>query len=212
MCAVGHCDLTELLLNWKANINCKNSKGETVLHLMAEIGLSKNFQKSWKLEISPPENCSSELLLVLKKYLLSGADVRVVDNEMKTPIQSCEKIILLDPGSNSKYLTALMSVLYPAGVKFGPPYTKPNLNRILDPKCPFYFPQFMINDQRTMLPLMGLCRKNIRHHLLSLTGGNQNNLAISIPRLPLPKRLLQFLLFEADIPQRIESFKWKGFL
>ncbi len=55
--------------------------------------------------------------------------------------------------------------------------------------------QFILDDQETLLPLTGLCRRQIRSHLLSSLGGNHSNLIQAIPWLPLPRPLKMFLFF-----------------
>ncbi len=62
-------------------------------------------------------------------------------------------------------------------------------------------PQFIIEDQEHLpiATLLGLCKKKIRGYLLNTDGGNQSNLFIAVPQLPLPGRLKKFLLFNIDI-------------
>ena len=199
----GHRETADLLLQRGANVNCRNSKDETVLYLIPDdCRWADNHLENWG-----SESYRLETVMVLKKVLYAGADVRVVDAKKETPIQRCEEIILLDPKSDKKCVSKLVHVLYSAGVDFNVAIVR--FNRMLDHKCPIYFAKFMINDQEPLLPLTGLCRRYIRAHLLSTMGGNHNNLVISVPKLPLPKRLIQFLLFETDMHDLIDSFTWQ---
>ncbi len=56
-------------------------------------------------------------------------------------------------------------------------------------------PQFVLDDHEPLLSLTDLCRRKIRAHLVSADGGKHNNLIKEIPRLPLPRRIKQFLFF-----------------
>ncbi len=51
--------------------------------------------------------------------------------------------------------------------------------------------------------LTNQCRKLIRQYLLDPDGPNHSNLLLAIPRLPLPTRLKQFLVFFVDIKLNI---------
>ena len=68
-------------------------------------------------------------------------------------------------------------------------------------------PQFILDDQEPLFPLMDLCRRLLRSHLLSSAGGNHNNLINVVPQLPLPKRIKQFLLFNIDVSELIEEIE-----
>ncbi len=60
------------------------------------------------------------------------------------------------------------------------------------------FPQFIQDDQQPLLPLQGLCRRQIRRHLLSPSGGNHGNLIAAVPLLPLPTEMKKYLLFNVE--------------
>ncbi len=64
-----------------------------------------------------------------------------------------------------------------------------------------HVPRFILDDQKPMLPLLGLCRRWIRAHLLSPTGANHNNLITAVPQLPwLPNELKEYMLFRPFSP------------
>ena len=65
--------------------------------------------------------------------------------------------------------------------------------------------QLIRDDQQPLLPLQGLCRRSIRAHLLSSTGANHGNLITAVPKLPVPKPLQKYLLF--NIPHIFEPYK-----
>ncbi len=190
----------DYLLQMGANINSRNSDGQTILHLMAE-----RFKQGNKG--------------MLKKYLELGADIRIVDNQLKSPLHVAVETIhdkLVDQlyGSSDsedddieqvdkENVLHWMSLLYGAGASI-------NLNKckILDEYFPGYgdvIPLFIRKDQEMMLTLSGLCRNHIRKYLLIPTQGNQNNLIIGVEKLPLPKRLKRFLLFDLDVSDEIEN-------
>ena len=56
-----------------------------------------------------------------------------------------------------------------------------------------------------MQTLYKLCRKQIRRYLLSPAGagGNYNNLFMVIPKMPLPRIVKDFLLYNIDIHELI---------
>ena len=64
--------------------------------------------------------------------------------------------------------------------------------------------QFIIDDHKPILSLHDLCRKQIQTHLLSPDGGNQKNVIIAVHKLPLPEKLIKYLLFEDDIENLLE--------
>ncbi len=71
--------------------------------------------------------------------------------------------------------------------------------------------QFILDEEETLhlLPLTNLCRRQIRLHLMNPAGGNQANLILAIPQLPLPQRLKLFLFYMEsvdEIPTEIVHF------
>ncbi len=65
--------------------------------------------------------------------------------------------------------------------------------------------QLIQDDQEPLLSLQGLCRRRIRASLLSSTGGNHGNLLPAVPKLPVPKALQKYLLF--NVPHIFEPYK-----
>ncbi len=65
--------------------------------------------------------------------------------------------------------------------------------------------QLIRDDQQPLLSLQGLCRRSIRAHLLSSTGGNHGNLITAVPKLPVPTTLQKYLLF--NVPHIFEPYK-----
>ncbi len=58
----------------------------------------------------------------------------------------------------------------------------------------------LFDEEKAMwLSLLGISRRRIREYLLSPSGGDFNNLFVAIPKLPLPYKIKQFLLFDIDL-------------
>ncbi len=190
----GHSKVVELLLGRGALINCKHNQGGTALHITAD---------------KHPLRGES----ILEMLLLSNADVRVADIEMKSALDVATEALSEylemfgatsepsdDDGSDAEEeetLTKSISLLYAAGASL----RKISLEYVEDHRD--LIPGFIWYDQEVLLTLTGLCRRHIRTHLLSATGGNYNNLITAVPKLPLPTRLKDFLLFNVDMPERI---------
>ncbi len=179
--------LVELLLNKGAHVNQVNAQGMTALHCAAQ---------SFHLN-------SQAILMAL---LLSGADVRIADINMKSALdKAIESLVQCDAycqlGNphpeyfeiNEKGGTDRTLFLYAAGATVQQSF----IDRI--DKNRGIISQIILDDQQLLLALTGLCRRNIRDYLLRYSGANQNNLILSVPLLPLPRKLQDFLLFDVDI-------------
>ncbi len=64
--------------------------------------------------------------------------------------------------------------------------------------------QLIHADQQPLLSLQGLCRRQIRAHLLSSAGGNHPNLITVMPKLPVPITMQKYLLF--NVPNIFEDY------
>ncbi len=131
---------------------------------------------------------------IVKLLLSSGADIRF--NVVETGSVTFHLMSVMDwvirKGFKRKGYELNMAPLYAAGAVFHGPQDNKDIYRSI-------IPDFIIDDQKPMLFLAGLCRIQIRVTLLSEIGGNQKNLYSAVPQLPLPKRLKQFLLFDVTI-------------
>ncbi len=96
-------------------------------------------------------------------------------------------------------------LLYAAGAYIDMSQREPIIYETLDGKKIDENPslKFIRDDQQPLLSLQGLCRREIRAHLLSCDGGNHANLIVAVPRLPIPKRLKKYLL--CDVPNILEE-------
>ena len=124
---------------------------------------------------------------LLKLFLHWNADVRIKEKGTDSIIDwiCCTGWKLGAHASN-------IPLLYAAGV---------TINTDLLDKHGVKIPQTILDDQAPMLALADLCRRQVRGWLLSPTCGDQNNLVIAVPKLELPRRLADFLLFYMDISE-----------
>ena len=205
-CAIenGHTDIVELLLNHGANINqalsnrwdwsslLKNDNTE-LIDLLLRRGAPVNFKSldstNWQdykdTALLHLDFTRSNIRLLVEMLLAAGADVRVTFGNIGEWTGS---LSVLDYALSP----SVCALLYAAGAPYGCTSGYPR-------KDAQDVPQSILDDfWEPMLPLKGLCRRRIRRHLLSPDGGNHNNLIIAVPRLPLPRQLKQFLLFEEE--------------
>ncbi len=129
---------------------------------------------------------------LILKQLLFPSDVR------KNPYV-LSKVIRMAKMNKCKDITSRhLPLLYAAGF----PVPK-NIMDYID----YYktvIPQFILDDQKPMLSLLGLCRKNIRAYLLNPEGGDHENLLHAVPKLPIPQLLKDLLLFGVE-PHSMEN-------
>ena len=169
----GHPNIMKLLVQWGANINHTDINKNTILHYLS------------------PNNFNGKGKMMLKLLLLSGADVRIKD--------FTEHIIEVFETGN-RISIKFYQTLYAAGATFckdimGMPYAGTwayKYRKVIGQLI-------LLEDQDSMLSLTSLCRRDIREHLLSPSGGNNNNLFVAVPHLPVPKKLQEFLLFHVNI-------------
>ena len=175
---IGDLCCLDILLQAGADVNAKNSKGYTAIHYASE----RNY-----------EDC-------LNVLLASGADVNVVNNTGSTPLHLAAYYrgdvtltrVLLRAGADvnaqdEKTFTALHyaiirnhseceSVLRSAGAR---------VNYVSEA------------PEETDLSLMHLCREAVRSRLMLVN--EQTNLFLTVPRLPLPTVMIDFLLYNINI-------------
>ncbi len=95
--------------------------------------------------------------------------------------------------------TMLVNLLYAAGV---------TAEKVIDTAetdkrdtAPEPWLQILYTERNAELSLLNICRQQIRSYILSPYGGNQANLLIAIPKLRLPAKLQDFLLYHVDITE-----------
>ena len=167
-----HPDTVRLLIQFGADIDHIDSEGFCALQNLYQW-LTTHRDKN-------------KHFLCLKILLLSDADVRMKRNALLP-----RAIIVAD--GNEDIAHNHIPLLYAAGSTITPKI----MDNIDEHRA--VIPQFVLDDQEVMLPLAGLCRRQIRSHLLDPDGGNQKNLITAIPKLPLPQPIKDFLIFDVDI-------------
>ncbi len=189
----------KVLIGHGLDIEAKNNNGYTALfaaiesgdlsivELLVDAGCDVNDNRN-KFGVSPlmlAVRAFRGHRLCMKILLLAGANVRLSDNIGRTvldvAIVSCH------------WDVTCINLLYAAGAQAS--YCQIDRK---DEKHMEYL-KIILDDQIDMLPLTWMCRRRLRLQLLSPEGGFCNNLFLAVPRLPLPKRLKEFLLFFADI-------------
>ena len=188
-------EMASELLNHGANVNRLDLFGRSLLHLVT---------MQLKYEAYDVKGEKSDCH-ILKMILSFGADVRHVFLSTTSNLNNA-----LDVALNVDYSHFVnwdcVVLLYLAGVTLSK-CAQQNFTSHKD-----RIGQFILDDQEPLLALTGLCRRRIRAHLLKPIGGNHNNLIQAVRRLPLPRRLKQFLFFmENDwdvnqIPRAIARF------
>ena len=138
------------------------------------------------VHLSQKTNWNVEMLQFL---LLSGADIRTGPRNLESPLEfvlnlKCDENVR-DEGKDR----GVIHLLYAAGATIR--------KKIAQDKEGYRHVILRViqEDQEPLLALTGLCRRQIRTHLLNPAGGNHNNLLTAVPRLPLPKPMREFLLF-----------------
>ncbi len=185
-------DIMNMLLTRDANVNCKDDEGRTVLYMLYSA--------------RPFRDCYSQesVKTLLATHLSFGADIRITvggKSILDIFVQelsyfrnfrpSSVRDMLFSPTYQQILKHSYLDVLYSAGA----PISSDTLWRYRR-----IFPQFILDDIDEVLPTLGcLCRQQVRSHVLDPAGGNQKNLFIAVPHLPLPEPLKQFILFDVDL-------------
>ncbi len=190
----GHMEMIEMLVEAGANVDCKDDKGWQPIHCAACSGRTGIIELLLQAGVSVnTEDSAKETPLILAatgghtqtvQFLLGkGAGVEMVNNRGESALD-----MAIDRSSSS---TEQMAFLYAAGASICPRVLNRYRNTI---------PQFIIDDQKPLLSLLGLCRRKIRAILLSPAWGNQKYLnSIVVAQLPVPQLLKEILLFGVDI-------------
>ncbi len=184
----GHKHIAKALLKAGADVNWFSSHGYTAL-----MHASKNHQPelvSLLLEFKPDVNILShwgESALyfaanvgdenVIRELLDHNASVRPQDYSVKSGEKQIKYKITDYLKHNSAVRDKSARLLYAAGAK-----------RIENSKIP--------QVVRPWQNLKSRCREVIRDLLLSPARGDHNNLLIGVPKLALPKKILEYLLYQ----------------
>ncbi len=165
----GRGECVKLLIEKGARINATDREGRNALHRAVCPGLKKS-------EATEP---------ILKMLLHAGGDVRrysvkhknVLDTAVSMSYQSKDTVTLVYAAGGT----------FTNGVKY---FTGEYYKNVID--------KFIFDDHKPVLDLASLCRRQIRAKMMSPAGGNQSNLVVAVPRLPLPKKLMRYLLFDVN--------------
>ncbi len=189
----GHTHTVQFLLSQGADVEMEDMSGNRALHwaageghidtVAALIEVDTNIDSMNNNMLTPLIfSCRNMGNIQIAKMLLEhGADVRFDYN-----YSALDGAILKSSRSPEQ-----MAFLYAAGASICP--------RVLS-RYTAIIPQFIIDDHKPILNLLGLCRRKIRTVLLSPAWGNQKYLnSAVVAQLPLPKRLKESLLFDVDI-------------
>ncbi len=160
-------------------------------------------------------------LLTYKCILLllyNGADITIQDHKGNGALDTMLNALQEKPGTSTCSRRRLgeekcMCLLYAAGDKPRQEILCDNMDTFRDINNMLIYddqvtPRGHLNSQLDhwkVFSLSNQCRKQIRKHLLSPAGGKHSNLLLAIPRLPLPTRLQQFLVFFVDIKMNNQS-------
>ncbi len=207
----GHADIVKALLEVNADVNMVNNVSEwrkLPIHLATDNGHTEILQVllqhpdtnvdccntfGWTPLVQAIVSCRYQAVDML---LQAGADIRNA-NEVYGVSGSLftEAIIChLSPNRISKKdLGSMFCKFYAAGGTI----TRKQLDEIT--YNGHITIQFIKDDQNELGTLSSLCRRQIRSHLLKPDGGNQKNLIVAVPKLPLPKKLIKFILFDEEI-------------
>ncbi len=216
-----HVQVMKLLLEYKANVNHEhniaggrctpliyvlfgsnlNPEASPVNPLLFNDGLLPS--QRWIQDVlfasrTDREPSISKPLLASQILIQNGADIRKVPTfiikfflyqhmGLKKPDRSTV------PHQDCENSTCIVSFLYAVGAQI-----QKCMYRNADYRDKM--PQFIIEDlEKSMFTLQCLCRRRIREYLLSPTRGDQKNLYIAVPLLPLPVRLKKYMLFDINI-------------
>ena len=211
---------TARLIQTGASINDINHTGDNILYFTAKQIAPRAKGKSGK-KTGPKCGARPNLTkfrMCLKVLLLSGCNIRLGNEtcdylpdpwNVKVP----EKCPLERLMTCSKPDIDSIHILYAAGCI-------PTTELLLSDNLKDYV-QLILDDQMSMLPLKGLCRRKIRQHLMSLTKCKQHysksleaptcrvpsiqfpykysNLFVAVSVLPIPRSVKEFLLFDVNI-------------
>ena len=179
----GYCVHT--LLQAGADVNATNKKGYTAIHYASErnYGDCLDILLQAGANVNTVDNSGSTALhsaafrgdcTFVKKLLYAGADVNIKDTETNTALHQATK------RNRSKCASLLIS----AGADV-------NLLNCTEKSA------YGNGEGEYGLTLMDLCREAVRNHLLLVN--QQKNLWQTIPQLPLPNVVIEYLLYNVSI-------------
>ncbi len=154
-----------------------------IVELLIRYGCNLHDNSNWSqrsLLMCAAKRGRPECLRVL---LHAGTSLRLRDER---GLNALSKAVFSYP-----YNTECINLLYAAGDCAGKVLKEYSSDQI-----PYI--TLILEDHKHSLKLTELCRKVIRWHLIGLARHRQSNLFVTVPRLPLPRILRNFLLFNMD--------------
>ncbi len=212
--AAGHINVAHILLETGASINGQTTVSPLMYAHNAEMAryliqkgayinktlINKTtFENETALHYASRSNEAERAVmdpLLVKTLLLHGTDIRIQEkycSESALDYALNEFFMYRNLDDEHEGLEDVISLLYSAGGLFF--MNKNTISKFKTGPLPkiiqseYERPLFLNNG------LSDFCRIYIQLQLLSPTRANQNNLFISVPHLPLPKGLKEFLLF-----------------
>ncbi len=181
--------ITQLLIQWGADVNHSIAADSYFgrHYITGYTGRDKNRYEKW--------------LLIMKLLLLHGADARNATFTIHTGMEISALTIAIHHIANAlkwggydiEMDQQSVIFIYAAGTsQIIKQFENRHRSRLSIQAISW------LNNKHSfsMTSLADLCRNNIRSYLLDPAGGNNKNLFIAVPNLPLPQKLKQFLLFD----------------
>ena len=203
-----HLELLSVLLKWGANANdsIRNiSDPETFDSILGHITYATccniQFQDNRWLEVikllllhnADVRNAGLHLEGTITPFSISISAIEYVIKSLwtreKDIIKQC--VLLLNAAGANTVLEQL-----DASFQRHPSLPGPVIWEILPLSCSL---AMILPNNSVQLSLVDLCRDKVRRELLHPARGNNNNLFTAVPKLPLPQRLKNFLLFHVEI-------------
>ena len=191
---IGRDTCAELLIKAGGDVNLKNDDGDTALIEAAHGGNDK----------------------YMRLLIEVGADVNIHNVQGATALtkavkgdrvgSKCDELLIKSGGDVNQlsgYINNIrnhdrLKLLFAAGLNIDEAGDR--AKRVKDELIP---------ELSSVIHLSHLCRETIRNHLLKL--GSHENLFVRVPRLPLPKALQSYLLYDQalyDVAEGTDKDKW----
>ncbi len=208
-CAQGNIKLTQILLNANAGVDIVDRDGRTALHEAAKGNLPDNIDIVKELLdagalVNHMDDSGEIPLYEAARSCISNSNTStdtirlLLKFESKIKLTNWRGDSVLD-GILRKYCTipdCVLNILYASGCPFKDMNncTSILLNDFMRERYG-HFVQMIKDDNKPMLQLTGLCRRFLRHHLMSPSGGQHCNLLVAVQGLPLPTAIKDYLLY-----------------
>ena len=211
----GHEECTKLLIRAGADVNSKSKGGELPLLFMARQGLVKGLDVMIKAgaDVNVSQSDGSTALMYAAVYrgvnigiecvkllLGAGATVNKLNNKkynaLFTHMRSFAPYNFPNNVTHIIPDKTMVLLLFAAGEEINIEAIRKLFNEVYDKSKV----QSVLNHVIPSLPklcLMNDCRQTVRKHML--TAYPQDNLFISIPRLPIPRPLVNYLLHDVSL-------------